>query len=106
MKSMTILALAASLSGCAPPAIDGGARLRRTDAALAQVEAGFDAARAIAALFAPWIAPAQAARIDRLGQMAAAAIESARHAADLAARRAALRRAEAAARDYRAAAGG
>ncbi|MDP1027536.1 hypothetical protein Q5H91_09955 [Sphingomonas sp. KR1UV-12] len=104
MKSITILALVASLSACAGP--DAAVRLQRVDAALARVEAGYSASRTVAALFAPWLAPVQAARLHALAEGVEIALAAARHATDLASRRAALRRAEAATTAFRVAAGG
>jgi hypothetical protein len=105
MKRWMTLALAASLSGCAsPPGLATG--WQRADTAIAQVAAGYTAARSVAALFAPFVPVAQQARLLVLAEAVERALAAARRASGLAARRAALREAVAASAAYRLAAGG
>jgi hypothetical protein len=103
MKRLFLAAAAASLSACATT--DGAARLAAADAALADIQARYQAARSVAALFAPWLPAVQAARVRALADAVELALAAAR-AATGGARRAALARADAAADAYRGAVGG
>ena len=106
MKIPIVLALAASLSACATSGTSDAPRLQRIDAALVRIETGYAAARSLAMLFAPWLPPARVAQLAALADGADRALAAARLATDLATRRTALRRAQAAAAAFRLAAGG
>ncbi len=104
MRRVIVAFLAVALAACTiATAVD---HLAAADPAMARIQRGYDAARSIAALFLPYLPPARAARLAALGLVVERALAAARIATGLAARRAALARAEAATAAYALAAGG
>ena len=102
MRAVFPILAAVALAACAttPP-------MMADDPAVTQLRRGYEAARAVAALFAPYLPSGRAARLRRLGRVVEAALAAARSAADHTAadHTAALDRAAAAAAAYRHAAG-
>lgn len=102
MKTILMLAVAASLSACATTRD----RLASAAPAIAAVQSAYDQARGFAALFLPFLPDAQRARVEALGLAVERALALARAASSAAAQARAIEDARAAADTYRLATGG